>query len=71
MLVDQIISVLDRLQVIVQTHLALLKHALLQLQIIEVGLAIFLLLDVPLHLLFFNLALDSLHLHALVLLLDF
>ena len=35
------------------------------------GLAIFLLLDIPLHLLLFNLALDSLHLHALVLLLDF
>ena len=33
-LVDQIISVLDGLQVIVQAHLALLKHALLQLQII-------------------------------------
>ena len=71
MLVDQIISVLDGLQVIVQAHLALLKHALLQLQIIKVGLAIFLLLDVPLHLLLFNLALYGLHLHALVLLLDF
>ena len=35
------------------------------------GLAILLLLDVPLHLFLFNLALDSLHLHALVLLLDF
>ena len=33
-LVDQIISVLDGLQVILQASLALLEHALLQLEII-------------------------------------
>ena len=37
-LVDQIISVLDGLQVILQASLALLEHALLQLEIIQVSL---------------------------------
>ena len=69
-LVDEVISILDGLQMVLKALLALLKHILLKLQVVQVSIFLLLFLEGALDIFLVNLALDGLKLHTLVLLLD-